>query len=156
MKEYQLQFIPPDFDFETRTILKKTISANKHLAELKGVCETIPNKNIIINTLSLQEAKDSSAIENIITTHDEIYKEELFSEYLDNAAAKEVRNYNMVALQKGRFLEYSLRNRTRLLLREHWCGGQRMGLEVFFAFRIFRLSLHRSYPCLNNLHILFL
>ena len=100
MKEYQLQFIPPDFDFETRTILKRTISANKYLAELKGVCETIPNKNIIINTLSLQEAKDSSAIENIITTHDEIYKEELFSEYLDNAAAKEVRNYN-IALRRG-------------------------------------------------------
>src|SRR6056297_1194380 len=100
MKEYQLKFIPPDFDFETRTILKKTISANKYLAELKGVCETIPNENILINTLALQEAKDSSAIENIITTHDELFKEELFSDYIGNAAAKEVQNYSS-ALKKG-------------------------------------------------------
>jgi len=44
------------------------------LAELKGAADTIPNRTILINTLSLQEAKDSSAIENIITTHDELYK----------------------------------------------------------------------------------
>lgn len=43
------------------------------MAELKGKSATIPNENILINTLALQEAKDSSAIENIITTHDELY-----------------------------------------------------------------------------------
>jgi len=99
-KDFELKELPPAFDFETKEILKKTITANKFLAELKGVCETIPNKNIIINTLSLQEAKDSSAIENIITTHDEIFKEELFADYFNNAATKEVKNYN-VALRKG-------------------------------------------------------
>ena len=47
------------------------------MAELKGVVSTIPSENILINTLGLQEAKDSSAVENIITTHDDIYKADL-------------------------------------------------------------------------------
>ena len=54
---------------------------------------TIPNENILISTLALQEAKDSSAIENIITTHDELYKAQLFGSLVTNAATKEVNNY---------------------------------------------------------------
>ena len=95
-----LAFLPPEYNFETKSILRKTIKANRYLAELKGVCETIPNQNIIINTLTLQEAKDSSAVENIITTHDELFKEELFADSLSNRAAKEVKKYR-IALQKG-------------------------------------------------------
>ena len=48
----------------------ETASAHRFLAELKGMSRSIPNQSILVNTLSLQEAKDSSAIENIITTHD--------------------------------------------------------------------------------------
>ncbi len=54
---------------------------------------SIPNQSILINTLALQEAKDSSAIENIITTHDAMYKAQLFSDMVKDAAAKEVGLY---------------------------------------------------------------
>lgn len=80
--------------FETRAVLKKTAEAHRYLAELKGVGATIPNEAILINTLTLLEAKDSSEIENIVTTHDEIYKAGLVSEAMVNAAAKEVQDYS--------------------------------------------------------------
>jgi Fic family protein len=78
---------------ETAPILRKAALAHRYLAELKGVSSSIPNEGILINTLSLQEAKDSSAIESIITTNDELFKDELFPEFATSAAAKEVRNY---------------------------------------------------------------
>jgi len=110
MSEYILPLLPPMTELETKNVLKKCIHANRYLAELKGVCNTIPNQTILINTLSMQEAKDSSAIENIITTHDELFKEELFSNFISNASAKEVHNYS-VALRKG----YDLVNKSGLL-----------------------------------------
>jgi Fic family protein len=64
----------------------------KALAELKGFSETIPNKNILINSVLINEAKDSSEIENIITTHDELFKA-MSKENYKNPAAKEVVNY---------------------------------------------------------------
>lgn len=78
---------------ETRKVLKKLKETRAALAELKGVTPTIPNEQILIDTLSLQEAKDSSAIENIVTTHDEIYQEVVASEKHTSAAAKEVHKY---------------------------------------------------------------
>lgn len=95
-----LKPLPPIIDLETKPILKKAASAHRFLAELKGVSGTIPNQGILINTLSLQEAKDSSAIENIVTTNDDLYREELFPDYAINASAKEVRNY-VTALKTG-------------------------------------------------------
>ena len=53
---------------ETRAVLKQLVTAHRYLAELKGIAATIPNPEILINALSLQEAKDSSEIENIFTT----------------------------------------------------------------------------------------
>jgi len=97
---FSLAALPPAVDLETRDILKKLAQAHRYLAELKGVSQSIPNQGILINTLGLQEAKDSSAVENIITTQDEIYKESLFPEAPINPAAKEVRNYSQ-ALKKG-------------------------------------------------------
>jgi len=91
--QYNIPLLPPKQDLETKSILKKLPSAHRRLAELKGVAATIPNESILINTLTLQEAKDSSAIENIITTHDELYKAQLFEELISNASAKEVNNY---------------------------------------------------------------
>jgi len=90
---YNVKPLPPKVDLETKTILKKLSSAHRHLAELKGMAKTIPNETILINTLALQEAKDSSAIENIITTHDEMYKAQLFEEMFVSASAKEVSRY---------------------------------------------------------------
>lgn len=79
-------------DFETPTILKESNLAHRFLGELKGLCQSIPNPAILIDSLSLQEAQDSSEIENIITTQDEIFKDRLQSNPL-NAATKEVENY---------------------------------------------------------------
>jgi Fic family protein len=100
MTNFTLKPLPVDVDLETRAVLKKTASAHRYLAELKGMAATIPNETILISTLTLQEAKDSSEIENIITTHDDLYKSELFSDFITSPAAKEVGNY-AAALQKG-------------------------------------------------------
>ena len=79
--------------FDTPAILKKLALASRKLAELKGVAASIPNQGILINTLGIQEAKDSSAIENIVTTHDELFRDDLFPESHPNPAAKEVLRY---------------------------------------------------------------
>lgn len=94
---------------ETKAILKKVNTANKKLAELKGIVKTIPNEKILINFIFLQEAKDSSAVENIITTHDELYKQFIFDD-THNIAAKEVENY-VEALYAG----YDIIKKTTLL-----------------------------------------
>lgn len=99
-ERFVLKELPLDFDVETKPVLKQLAQAHRYLAELKGVSKTIPNQGILINTLPLLEAKDSSAIENIITTHDELYKESLFGEFYSNASAKEVQNYSR-ALRSG-------------------------------------------------------
>lgn len=93
MSDCDLSPLPPDVELETRAVLRKLASAHRYLAELKGKVATIPNESILINTLTLQEAKDSSEIENIVTTHDELYKNTLFNEYANNPAAKEVNAY---------------------------------------------------------------
>ena len=98
--KWQLTDLPFDIDFETKKVLKSLPSAHAALAELKGIAATIPNQNILINTLGLQEAKDSSAIENIITTHDDLYKSELNLGSVKTLNAKEVHNY-ISALKKG-------------------------------------------------------
>ena len=87
-------------DIESKAVLKRLPSAHRALAELKGVVKSIPNQEILINTLSLQEAKDSSAIENIITTHDDLYRETVLPDRVDQLAAKEVRRY-AAALRLG-------------------------------------------------------
>lgn len=69
--------LPYDYDMETNKVLKKLAGTHRALAELKGMALSIPRQEIIINTLVLQEAKDSSEVENIVTTHDELYKSSL-------------------------------------------------------------------------------
>ncbi|MEA2105009.1 MAG: Fic family protein [Candidatus Cloacimonadota bacterium] len=88
-----LDLLQPKVDLETKQILKKLTSVHRFLAEFKGAVKTVPNEEILLNTLALQEAKDSSEIENIITTHDDLYKEDLHIQYIKNSAAKEVQNY---------------------------------------------------------------
>ena len=85
--------LPFPYDFDTVATLKALTRAHKALAELKGSEDILPNKSILINALSLQEAKDSSAIENIITTHDELYRSNHVSGQFTSAAAKEVYAY---------------------------------------------------------------
>jgi len=86
--------------FETPAILKKLASASRCLAELKGIAGSIPNQGILINALGLQEAKDSSEIENIVTTHDELFKDDVTPASYGSHAAKEVLRYRQ-ALRIG-------------------------------------------------------
>ena len=106
--------------FETPAILKKLASASRSLAEFKGVAVAIPNQAVLINSLGLQEAKDSSAIENIVTTHDELFQASLFPDAATNAAAKEVQRYRQ-ALDVG-FRELSA---NQLLTSNHIVAIQR-------------------------------
>lgn len=100
-KQYNIKELPLAFDLETKAVLKQLNLANKKLAELKGVALTIPNENILISTLTLQEARESSAVENIVTTQDDLYKADLdLKETIINASTKEVLNYRQ-ALQRG-------------------------------------------------------
>lgn len=85
--------------FERPDILKRLNGASRALAELKGVASSIPNQNLLINTLTLQEARDSSAIENIVTTQDDLYREEGPGEAV-GTAIKEVLRYRQ-ALRAG-------------------------------------------------------
>ena len=102
MLQYNIPGLPLSYDLETKAVLKQLNNANRALAELKGVALTIPNENILVSTLTLQEAKDSSEVENIVTTQDDLYQGAAasLSEYAINAATKEVLNYRE-ALQHG-------------------------------------------------------
>ncbi|MGA0241370.1 MAG: Fic family protein [Candidatus Marinamargulisbacteria bacterium] len=95
-----LPLLPPKEEIETKAILKASIMANRKLAELKGLAETIPNQSIFINTLSLKEAQYSSEIENIITTTDELYQALSIPDKNMDSATKEVLKYKD-ALWKG-------------------------------------------------------
>lgn len=91
---FLLDKLPPSREkIETLEILRQTNKATAALAELKGIAKTIPNQAMLINAIVLQEAKDSSEIENIITTQDELYKALAISSSIMSAEAKEVVNY---------------------------------------------------------------
>ncbi len=80
-------------DIETKQVLKKAALAHQALGELKGIAQTIPNPVILLGTLPLQEAKESSEIENIITTHDDLYQSNYRAQQFITQAAKEVHQY---------------------------------------------------------------
>lgn len=84
--------LPPANNFDDIQIWKSLNLASRSLAELKGESKTIPNIDILINTLSLQESKESSEIENIVTTQDDLFKSQV-EENTKNIAAKEVKQY---------------------------------------------------------------
>ena len=115
MQDATLNLLPPDIDLETKKVLKQLAGSHRALAELKGFADTMPNKNILLNAVTINEAKDSSAIENIITTHDELFKAMSQANY-HNPAAKEVVNYR-TALWKG----YELVKAKKMLTHKYDC-----------------------------------
>ena len=92
--------LPESASLETPEVLRQLARSHRQLAELKGVAGSIPNETILIDTLSLQEAKDSSAIENIVTTEDELFQGDLAAAQFPSLAAKEVHRY-AAALKLG-------------------------------------------------------
>lgn len=89
----ELPLLPPKVDLESKLILKKAISANKALAELKGATNSIPNPEILITSITLQEAKSSSEIENVVTTNDKLFKALSAKSQNIDPATKEVIRY---------------------------------------------------------------
>jgi Fic family protein len=117
---WKLIHLPYPEDLETKSILKQLPAAHAALAELKGVVQSIPNQIILLNALGIQEAKDSSSIENIITTHDDLYKANLDFEVSISPNVKEVQNY-VAAMKRGFELVESqglLTNQTLLKIQE--------------------------------------
>ncbi len=92
--------LPPAEQLESVPVLKALIGAHKALAELKGSVMRLPNPNVLLDSITLQEAKDSSEIENIITTNDELFQLIASSEKESNPATKEVIRYK-TALWEG-------------------------------------------------------
>lgn len=121
MKNTSLKVLPPRQDLETKRVLKRVNDANRELAVLKGYARTIPNEYVLINALSLQEAKDSSEIESIITTHDELYRAGLFVQQEVSPQAKEVKYY-AEALTRG----FELLRRGDLLTTNNICAIQQI------------------------------
>lgn len=99
-KQDTIEPLPLKADVETRAVLRKTALAHKALAELKGIITGIPNQNILTETLILREARESSAVENIISTFAEVYQSSLFTGRFASPAAKEVHLY-AAALKTG-------------------------------------------------------
>ena len=87
----KLSTILSENNFFSKPILVALI--DKALAELKGISHILPNTTILVNTLSLQEAKSSSEVENIITTQDELYQSNYLQKQFSTVAAKEVYSY---------------------------------------------------------------
>jgi len=95
-----IPLLPLQIEVETKAVLKKLAAAHRRLAEFKGVITSIPNQNILLETLILREAKESSAIENIISTFAEVYQSNVFSNLFASPEAKEVHLY-AEALKQG-------------------------------------------------------
>lgn len=91
MKQVRPLPLPDTTPLDTREIWVALKEAHRQLAELKGLCESLPNQGILLETLTIQEAKDSSEIENIITTHDQLFASQQGTAV--TPAAKEVRHY---------------------------------------------------------------
>lgn len=77
---------------ESEAMLIQLAKASRNLGELNGLCASLPDPHLLINTIALQESKDSSAIENIVTTQDELYKAASEKETA-SGSAKEVLSY---------------------------------------------------------------
>jgi Fic family protein len=125
-----LPLLPPKKAIETPAVLKKAIAASRALAELKGSGNVLPNQDVLINSIVLQEARSSSEIENIVTTNDELYRA---ASGVASASdeAKEVLRYRE-ALWQG----YKLLNKRAL--------STRMFVEIARTIRGVALDIRRT------------
>ncbi len=121
MERYLCPLPPYGVDLNTVRILKALASANRALGELAGRAASIPNQEILIDTLTLQEAHASSAVENIATTQDELFRADgVLGESRASAATKEVMRYRR-ALKKG----------YRILIESGWRVTERVIIDVY-------------------------
>ena len=100
--------LPPASEFDNDPeILKKLVSASRALASVDSNVLRLPNPYMLVNTIALQEARTSTAIENIFTTEDELYKaiSDSTNEEKANPATKEVLKYREALWEGNRQLE---------------------------------------------------
>lgn len=103
-------------DFNQVGIFKELAKANRALGELKGYVSTLPNPEILINAITVNEAKDSSEIEQIVTTFDDLYSE-LSSKQSNDPFAKEVANYRAALMTGYRYISEDNFLTTKLLVK---------------------------------------
>jgi Fic family protein len=94
-----LPALPPAGEIETRAVLKKSGRAASELAALQQAAELIPNQEVLINSIPLREAKDSSAIENIVTTNDRLFRFANVDAEAADPATKETLRYRTALLE---------------------------------------------------------
>ena len=92
MDNFEVTVLPPNINLESIAILKALVTATRALGELRGEIKKIPNSQILIDTIVLQEAKDSNEVENIVTTDDELYQAAVEDENISQAS-KEAQSY---------------------------------------------------------------
>lgn len=92
--------LPPRQDVETKAILRKCIEASRQLEGLRQAAQRIPNQDVLINSIPLREAKDSSAIENIVTTNDRLFRFANSDVEHADPATREILRYR-TALKEG-------------------------------------------------------
>jgi Fic family protein len=85
--------LPPNIELESKTVLRKVIRASRALAHLNGAIRNLPNPTLFIDSIHLQEAKASSEIENIVTTHEKLYQSYVGEGKFRYGPQKEVINY---------------------------------------------------------------
>ena len=95
--------LPPS-DIESLALLRHAINAARQLAELKGLCETMPDPRLLLNSIVLQESRESSAIENIVTTQDELFRAEA-DKPVEGSPVKEVLRYREAMYAGLKFME---------------------------------------------------
>lgn len=94
-----IPLLPPDIKLETNKVLEQLAASHWYLAELKRNSQTIAEKSVLINTFAFREAKTSSAIENIITTYNELFMSDLFPDQIESPAANAVNRYAKALIQ---------------------------------------------------------
>ncbi len=109
--------IPPADVLETIPVLRKCVSASRALAGLKEAARLIPNQDVLINSIPLREARDSSAIENIVTTNDTLFKFANINPDKADDATKEALRYRTALMQGFRDVQAKpLGTRTAVLV----------------------------------------
>lgn len=125
---YRIPLLPLQIDLESVEVLRQVNRANKALAELKGLAGTIPNEHILISTLTLQEARKSSEVENIVTTQDDLFQADLQLRHALSSNVKEVLNYREAiqygfdAIRKDKLITNNKLKRVQELLEENRAG----------------------------------
>ena len=88
-----LPLLPPNAEIETRAVLKKCVTARTALAELRLAGQLIPDQSVLVHAIPNLEARDSSAVENIVTTNDALFREASLGDYEAAPATKEAARY---------------------------------------------------------------